>query len=339
MENILLRLNDNSITIGKSYEFYKSLNFSDEDIECMKEQESSVLFDYKKIVLDRKDISGSVYLLLEDIETAYNCGLPVCLLVNRIKSHGEFLGMCEAFARSINALELLSENYELWQIKILLDYGIDNNLIKELVQSDYYPDQIEIMCNWIKNGLDIEPILNKNIRAKTMNKLGSLLLAGMDIKEFWDRDKWDIYQLGVILDYVCEGLPIHRHITPDYDANQIYAIGKAIQAEIPLDLVIDISYDAEVILRLVRYIEDGFNIDSLRPLFNTKYNECQVEELAQGIKDGLDIKKFSDWRFEPRTMRNLRLIALEERDNLEQGLLSRDCDSYEYYDSCPDCDY
>lgn len=351
--HVAICISSYSILIGKSDKFYKIHNFSDEEIKLIREQESSNVFDYKKIILDRFDeeikeaqgvlgidaVPSNVAKLLDCVEVGYDANLPICLLVDKVENSTEFCVMCEAFARNNNMMHLLGKGYSVEQLDAILDFKIYDIDLEKIIDNKYYPKQIKVIGEWVRNGLDPQPILNSSITASTMSKLGSLLLAGININQFWDTEKWNVSQLQAILDCVCEGTPIHRYVSPEHNEGQIVAICNAMAVDIPLELVSDTEFDDDTINTLVEFVKEGFTVEQLKPLFNTKYDEWQVRELVKGIKDDLDISKFSDWRLDARTMCNLRLITLEEKQGLEPGYLSTDVDNYEEYDYCDDCDY
>lgn len=339
---------ENSIVIGKDDDFYKGLDFSESDIELIRKQEIDSKreggIDYVSYVLNLDRALARVCIprvktlglgvLPEEIEyliklvtRAGDIGLPVYLILEKGFEFAGKIGIYEALLYGINPIKFYREGYDIDTIDVictLLVKGIDitDNISKETVLDRRI---LDIILDYADKGKDFSNILKYNMEPNQVRLMELLDKAEVEYDIEDCLQNWNALQLGVIEDSLYNGNNVMPYINSNMNYQCIEQADYAMTNGYDVELVTKYNLSRECMATINCLMEDGIDI---KGLLEEGFTGAQAVELALGLKEGLDITSFKNLRYTVMTMRNLRLIALEDKQGLALGELSRNQDNY-----------
>ena len=344
-----INITDSSIVVGKGDNFYKGLNFSESDIELIRAQERDTKqeggIDYITYVLNLDRDLANIFIprvktiglgvLSDEIEhliklvmKAGDLSLPTYLILEQGFEFASNKFVYEGMLLGLNTIEYYAEGYNLETIGVivgLLKEGID---IRKIVTKETVLDTrvINLIVEYFKAGRDFSNIIKYNMNEQQIRLVETLEKEGMDYNIEDCLQNWSNYEVDTIVECLESGNNIMPYINFGMTDDQIEQVDYAMTNDCDIKLAIKHNLSRETMSAIRDLVAEGIDI---KKFLEEGFTGGQAVELGLGLKEGLDITPFKNLRYTVTTMRNLRLIALEDKQGLSLGALSRDEDNYE----------
>lgn len=206
--------------------------------------------------------------------------------------------------RQINQLVALDElGYDLSEIDVLVDVDTLKTFRKNIENKVYSESKLATLKEFADKGLNITQLIKYNWEITTIDRLGAMLEAGVDISGI--DDKFNVNQITELWHAACvNGTDISYLINSEIPAPLIektcIIADRRPDYEPTLKEIYGNNLDIERIRSLVSAIYDCLADDKLidvKPLMTDKYDSKQVRIILEGLRHDINILDYCDERY------------------------------------------